>query len=97
MPLEDIKLYLRVDGDEDDNLITLMMQAAQDYISAAVGNFNAEDSRTQILQAAMVQELYDHRELCESEQQMKWRISQMFQSTMLQLDLENLPEAGDQE
>ena len=39
MKLEDVKLYLRIDGDEEDALIQSMMQAGAEYIRSAVGEY----------------------------------------------------------
>ena len=74
MKLEDVKLYLRIDGDEEDALIQSMMQAGAEYIRSAVGKYDDTDPTAQILLAAIVQNMYDNRELMQSEQQMKKRI-----------------------
>lgn len=38
MKLEDIKIYLRIDGDEEDGLLNTMMAAGEEYIRSAVRN-----------------------------------------------------------
>ena len=86
MKLEDVKLYLRIDGDEEDALIQSMMQAGAEYIRSAVGKYDDTDPTAQIL-AAIVQNMYDNRELMQSEQQMKKRIEYTFQSIILQLQV----------
>lgn len=87
MKLEDVKLYLRIDGDEEDALIQSMMQAGAEYIRSAVGEYDDADPTAQILLAAIVQNMYDNRELMQSEQQMKKRIEYTFQSIILQLQV----------
>lgn len=87
MKLEDVKLYLRIDGDEEDALIQSMMQAGVEYIRSAVGKYDDTDPTAQILLAAIVQNMYDNRELMQSEQQMKKRIEYTFQSIILQLQV----------
>ncbi len=87
MKLEDVKLYLRIDGDEEDALIQSMMQAGAEYIRSAVGKYDDTDPTAQILLAAIVQNMYDNRELMQSEQQMKKRIEYTFQSIILQLQV----------
>lgn len=45
LDLEDVKLYLRVDGEIEDELITGMMTAALEYIKSASGKNKAADGR----------------------------------------------------
>ena len=87
MGLEDIKEYLRVDGDDEDNLISMMMEAGKEYIRSAVGEYNDTDKTANILLAAITQNMYDNRELMQSDQQVKKRIEYTFQSMILQLRL----------
>ena len=94
MKLEDVKLYLRIDGDEEDALIQSMMQAWAEYIRSAVGKYDDTDPTAQILLAAIVQNMYDNRELMQSEQQMKKRIEYTFQSIILQLQVKYSMEEG---
>ena len=94
MKLEDVKLYLRIDGDEEDTLIQNMMQAGAEYIRSAVGEYDDADPTAQILLAAIVQNMYDNRELMQSEQQMKKRIEYTFQSIILQLQVKYSMEEG---
>ena len=85
MELEDIKSYLRIDGDEEDSLLRTMIDAGQEFIRSAVGEYDDTDSTAQVLLAAVVQNMYDNRELMQSEQQVKKRIEYTFQSMILQL------------
>lgn len=85
MRLEDVKIYLRIDGDEEDALIQTMMQAGEEYIRSAVGEYDDTDPTAQVLLAAIVQNMYDNRELMQSDQQQKKRIEYTFQSIILQL------------
>ena len=85
MRLEDVKIYLRIDGDEEDALLRTMMQAGEEYIRSAVGEYDDDDPTAQILLAAIVQNMYDNRELMQSDKQMKKRIEYTFQSIILQL------------
>ena len=85
MDLEDIKNYLRIDGDEEDGLLRTMIDAGKEFIRSAVGEYDDTDSTAQVLLAAVVQNMYDNRELMQSEQQGKKRIEYTFQSMILQL------------
>lgn len=87
MDLEDIKNYLRIDGDEEDGLLRTMIDAGKEFIRSAVGEYDDTDSTAQVLLAAVVQNMYDNRELMQSEQQVKKRIEYTFQSMILQLQM----------
>ena len=87
MELEVVKYYLRVDGDDDDNLIQTMMDAGKEFIKSAVGEYDDTDMTARILLLAVVQNMYDNRELMQSEQQVKKRIENTFQSIILQLQI----------
>ena len=85
MELEDIKSYLRIDGDEEDGLLRIMIDAGTEFIRSAGGEYDDTDSTAQVLLASVVQNMYDNRELMQSEQQVKKRIEYTFQSMILQL------------
>ena len=87
MTLEQVKDYLRVDGDDDDNTIQVMMEAAKEYIISAVGEYDEEDKTARILFCAIVQNLYDNRELMQSDIQQRKAIEYTFKSMILQLQM----------
>ncbi|MDQ0153538.1 putative phage protein (predicted DNA packaging) [Moryella indoligenes] len=89
MTLQEVKDYLRVDCDDDDALIEKLIAAAKEYIVSAVGAYDEADSTAKILLAAIVQDMYDNRELMQSEQQIKRRIEYLYQSMILQLQLKH--------
>ena len=49
MTLEEVKDYLRVDGDDDDNIIRTMMEASKEYIVSAVGEYDETDKTANLL------------------------------------------------
>lgn len=61
--LTDVKPYLRVDYDDDDGLIQLMIDAVTDEMAELIPTFDAEapTNRQQILMMSYVKELYDNR------------------------------------
>lgn len=61
MELSFIKLFLKVDFDDDDDIIELMADVATDYINAAVGSCNYEDARVRLLALVIITELYEKR------------------------------------
>ena len=87
MTIETVKDYLRVDGDDDDGLISWMMETAKEYIVSAVGEYDEEDKTANLLFCAIVQNLYDNRELMQSDIQQRKAIEYTFKSIILQLQL----------
>lgn len=63
MDLTTVKQYLRVDGDEEDSMILLMMDAAERFIISAVGSFDETKATAKMLYLAAVQDMYDNRQL----------------------------------
>lgn len=58
--LEQVKNVLRIDTDEDDEYLLLTMQAAEEYIAAAVGKY-PESARADILALFLVSNMYESR------------------------------------
>ena len=63
MTLAEMKSYLKVDFDDDDNFITLLMDVAREYITDAIGECNEEIARVQLLMRVIVGELYEKRSM----------------------------------
>ena len=63
MTLAEMKSYLKVDFNDDDNDITLMMDVAREYIVDAIGECNEEIARVKLLMRVIVAELYEKRAL----------------------------------
>lgn len=59
--LEYIKNYLRVDYDEDDELIELLIGSAKEYIIDAIGYYDEDISRMKLLVAILCCEWYNNR------------------------------------
>lgn len=85
--LDEVKAFLRVDGDEDDLMIYQCAMASMEYIEDAAGEFDETSYKAKLLLYAITQDLYDHRELTQSEQQQKLRQSYTYQTILLQLKL----------
>ena len=63
MTLAEMKSYLKVDFNDDDDEITLMMNVAREYIIDAVGECDETIARVQLLMRVIVGELYEKRAL----------------------------------
>lgn len=84
MTLDEVKSYLRVDFDDDDEMIKQMARAAEEYVIGAVGEYDENNSKANMLFLAALQDLYDNRTLTVTEQQRK-RMSYTYASIVLQL------------
>lgn len=91
--LEEVKDYLRVDDDSDDAQLTAMMEFAKQYIIIAVGEFDEENPTAVLLAKAITQDVYDHRELMQSDQQQKKSMEYIYKSMILQLQTARLMKA----
>lgn len=63
MTLAEMKSYLKVDFNDDDDEITLMMNVAREYIIDAVGECDETIARVQLLMRVIVGELYEKRSM----------------------------------
>ena len=63
MTLAEMKSYLKVDYNDDDNEITLMMNVAREYIIDAIGECDETIARVQLLMRVIVAELYEKRSM----------------------------------
>ena len=64
MTLDDAKLYMRVDDDTDDALITSMIAAAQQYIERKTGKkYKPEDELWNLCIKQLVIHWYENREV----------------------------------
>lgn len=59
--LELAKQQLRVDYDDEDELISAEIAAAEEYARNAVGDYNESDPLVRLLILAIVTELYQNR------------------------------------
>lgn len=74
--LEQVKTYLRVDLDVEDDLIRQCMRGAESYLTNAIDNFAAYckygdfDESADILRLAVIAEMYTHRDGTDEKAQM---------------------------
>lgn len=61
MELEYIKSFLKVDFDDDDEMIQLLSETAAKYIEAATGKCDYSDPRVKLLSLVIITELYEKR------------------------------------
>ena len=61
MDLSTVKHFLRVDFDDDDELISLEVEAGKEYIKNAVGVYNDTNPLMELLLLSIVTDLYEKR------------------------------------
>lgn len=86
---DEIKDYLRIDGDYDDKVLTQCATAAVQYIVDAVGVFEKTDPTAIMLMHAITQDLYENRELMQMDIQQRKRMEFLYGSMILQLQMKH--------
>lgn len=61
MELALVKKWIKVDYDDDDDLITLLQQSAEQYVINAVGKYDDNDRLMRLLVLFLVGESYKNR------------------------------------
>lgn len=93
LTVEEAKLWLRVDGDEEDELIQNLIDAADQYLLDATGRrWTAETPTAKLCAMALVADWYEHREFAAENTSPKVRPA--IQSMIMQLTFAPL-ESGD--
>lgn len=94
MDINEVKTFLRIDEDEDENILLIMMQAAEEYIKDSVGFFDSENNKMKILYWLVIQDFYENRVLVVKEAD-KQRLSYAVSTIVTQLQTEALLKEGD--
>lgn len=74
--LEEVKNYLRVDYEDDDDLIKLMINASKQYVTNGFDTYNKENFSHKILMLKAVKTLYDNRGECKNSIEMSIKLQQ---------------------
>ena len=65
--LEEVKEYLKIDYDDEDNLLLELIEVAEEYLYAATGTkFDSANKRAKLYCRALVNEWYKDRALTEN-------------------------------
>ena len=86
MELEQVKQYIRVDYDDDDTIIQMMIDAVLDEMEELIPTFDrtAPTNRQKLLICAYTKELYDKREnMTEKNETMRYAIRSLMLKEML--------------
>ena len=88
MDIETVKLYLRIDNDEEDRLLEMMLETAREYVVDAVGKCDETKSKVRLLLLNIISDIYENRSLMEEKSIKKLRHS--VQSIIFQLQVEEM-------
>ncbi|OSA88814.1 UNVERIFIED_ORG: hypothetical protein B2H93_17270 [Clostridium botulinum] len=86
MDLQQVKQFLRIDFDDDDSYIILLIDVAKEYIIGAVGKYDETSARYKLLLLNIVSTLYENREYTIDKTNEK--VAYTLKSIILQLQLE---------
>ncbi len=85
MDITTIKEYLKIDFDDDDKILEMLLGSARRYIYDAVGYQPDEtDERVKLLLLVLVSDWYEHREYTSS-QKISQKVRYTVRSIVLQL------------
>lgn len=89
LTVEDIKQYARIDSDDEDGILALMLEAARKYVNHSVGKCDESDERVKILLLAIISNMYDNRVLVvEKSQSVQYVANQMIMQLQFEYDKE---------
>ncbi len=95
MSLDEVKNYLRVDFDDDDTYIQLLIEVAKEYIVNTIGFYDNDIARMRLLLLVLIGYMYESRSYIIENKSDKaaypWR------SMVLQLQLEYLGKSEENE
>ena len=65
MTLEDVKTYLRIDYEEDDNFLDSLIEVSEEYIDSCVGTAYKSDEKAiklaNLLQKKLISNMFENR------------------------------------
>lgn len=91
MDLSTIKNFLKVDFDDDDQLINMLIAAAKEYIVNAIGNFDEDKATHNLLLLNIVANLYENRSFLNSKNNEK--VAYTIKSLITQLQLNEVDDS----
>ena len=91
MDITFVKNYIRVDTDDDDEYIELLLEVARDYVKNAVGEFDEDNPRVKLLMINLIATLYEKRQYTINDKDEN--VQYALKSMLTQLQIENLIES----
>ena len=85
MTLNEVKNWLKVDFDDDDDFITLLIAAAQEYVTDALGKCDENIARVRLLMLVIISEMYEKRALTVNSDSTNTKVQYTIRSIINQL------------
>ena len=63
MDIDLVKKFLKVDYDDDNDYIELLINAAKEYVIDALGKCNEDIARVRLLELVIISDMYEKRSL----------------------------------
>lgn len=86
MNLTLVKNFLRIDMDEDDEYLNLLIEAAKEYIIDAIGVCDEEKPRVKLLMLNIIASLYETRQF--TIEKANEKVQYTLKSMLMQLQLD---------
>lgn len=87
LTLQQVKDFLRIDFSDDDNLLEMLINVADEYVKSAVSStYDDTSERAKMLSLIVIQDLYDNRGITEK---VSGNVRKLVSDFSLQLRLES--------
>ena len=85
LKLDEIKQYLKIDSDDDDVTLKIIVNAARKFVEKKIGVRDETDPRVQMLVLAVTADMYDKREMTTNKTETE---SYIVKTMIMQLQME---------
>ena len=87
LELEFVKTYLRVDGDDDDEYISLLIEAAREFVVSYVGMCDESRAKVRVLMLGIIATLFEKRAFTiEKEDNLQYTYSTIIMQLQMERD-----------
>lgn len=95
MQLEEVKEYLKIDFDDDDTFLGLLIGAAREYVVEAVGECDETKARVKLLMLVLIADMYEKRTMTVSGDNSNSKTQYIIRSIINQLSCGDDEEGSD--
>ena len=90
MTLEYVKSFLKIDFDDDDEFIALIIEAAREYVIAALGKCDEDIARVRLLMLVIISDMYEKRALTVNSDSTNTKVQYTIRSIINQLSCNDM-------
>lgn len=97
MGLNEIKSFLRIDGEDSDAELQLMYEAAKEYVTNGVGECDESKARVKLVLLNIIATMYENRlfTVDSANEKVRYAISSMMLQLSLECESENDSTSGE--